>query len=281
MTVTPDLVVLAISFGTVALGSLYFRRWQQTRPPVGVFNLGDIAFMLGSIVVLPLLYLVMPTWLLVGMMALGALSAIYFAAEPILKSASACWLLIALLGIGEGWAGFVADPAGLALVILNNGVIVVAVVGVANLWVQSGIRARDAAILGGALCVYDLVATSLLPLMSDLMTRVATMPFGPVVAWKDETSGLEALIGMGDLLLATMFPLVMRKGYGRTAGQVAFVASCASIVAPSGLDLIYPVSIFPVMTVLGPAMVIQHLWWSRRTGAERTTWQYLQAEPLG
>jgi hypothetical protein len=37
---------------------------------------------------------------------------------------------------------------------------------------------------------------------------------------------------------------------------------------------------FPVMTVLGPLMVLQYLWWSRRLGPERTTRAYLLAEPL-
>lgn len=279
MLQTPLLMILAISFATLALGSLYFRRWQLTRPPVGVFDLGDVAFMLGTVVVLPLLYLALPGWLLVGLMALGALSAVYLAAEPILKSAWACWLLVILITIAEGWAALLADPAGHALVLVNNGVILVAVVGVANLWVQSGMKARDAAILGGALCIYDLLATSMLPLMGDLMARVATLPFGPVVAWPAE-SGVGALIGMGDLLLATMFPLVMRKAYGRPAGLVAFALSCASIVAPSVFALVVPVDLFPVMTVLGPAMVLQYLWWSRQAGAERTTWQYLQAETI-
>jgi hypothetical protein len=36
---------------------------------------------------------------------------------------------------------------------------------------------------------------------------------------------------------------------------------------------------FPVMVVLGPLMVIQYVWWIRRRGTERTTRQYLQAEP--
>src|SRR5439155_17604804 len=31
----------------------------------------------------------------------------------------------------------------------------------------------------------------------------------------------------------------------------------------------------------GPLMVAQYLFWARRLGTERTTWQYLQAEPHG
>jgi hypothetical protein len=39
-------------------------------------------------------------------------------------------------------------------------------------------------------------------------------------------------------------------------------------------------AIFPVMTVLGPLMVGQYLYWRRQRGQERTIWQYLQAEPV-
>ena len=34
------------------------------------------------------------------------------------------------------------------------------------------------------------------------------------------------------------------------------------------------------MVVLGPLMVLQYAYWRRRCGKERTTWQYLQAEPV-
>ena len=36
----------------------------------------------------------------------------------------------------------------------------------------------------------------------------------------------------------------------------------------------------PLMTGLGPLMVLQYAYWVRRRGQERTTWEYLQAEPL-
>jgi hypothetical protein len=34
------------------------------------------------------------------------------------------------------------------------------------------------------------------------------------------------------------------------------------------------------MIVVGPLMILQYAWWSRRLGPERTTWQCLQAEPM-
>jgi hypothetical protein len=36
----------------------------------------------------------------------------------------------------------------------------------------------------------------------------------------------------------------------------------------------------PLMSGLGPLMVVQYGYWTRRRGPERTTWEYLQAEPL-
>jgi hypothetical protein len=35
----------------------------------------------------------------------------------------------------------------------------------------------------------------------------------------------------------------------------------------------------PAMVLLGPLMVLQYVYWTRRRGGERTTWQYQQAEP--
>ena len=105
------LVVIGLSFVTIALGTVYFRRWQLSRPPIGVFNLGDVAFMLGGILLVPLLYLAVPTWLLLGLMMLGAPSAIFIAAEPILKSAWACWLLLAVVAATEAWVALATEPA--------------------------------------------------------------------------------------------------------------------------------------------------------------------------
>ncbi len=36
----------------------------------------------------------------------------------------------------------------------------------------------------------------------------------------------------------------------------------------------------PVMIVLGPLIVLQHTYWQRSRGGERTSRQYLEAEPV-
>ena len=50
-------------------------------------------------------------------------------------------------------------------------------------------RARDLAILGAGLAIYDVVATTLLPLTGDLMARLAGLPLTPVLAWPTRAQG--------------------------------------------------------------------------------------------
>ena len=49
--------------------------------------------------------------------------------------------------------------------------------------------------------VYDFVATSRLPLMHDLVTRLAGLPFAPLVAWHTGAGQHGLGVGLGDLLL--------------------------------------------------------------------------------
>jgi hypothetical protein len=272
-------VVFGFAASAVLLGWAYFRRYEITRPPIGVFSLGDVMVMIGTIVVLPYLYLALPLWIVAGFFALGVISILYFTVEPILRARWAIWLVTVVLSGADIWAQFQFGTMSTPFLVINNAVLIVAIVGTTNLWAQSGMKARDTAVLGGMLAVYDLVATSVLPLTSDLFTRLANMPFAPLVAWG--AGGKQLAIGLGDLLLATTFPLVMRKAFGRSAGVIAMVINLATIAAMIAFLGLANFSVtLPVMTVLGPLMVVQYGYWLRHLGQERTTWQYLQAEPF-
>jgi len=86
---------------------------------------------------------------------------------------------------------------------------------------------------------------------------------------------------MGDMLLATVFPLVMRKAFGRVAGLASLLGNLSMIVALITIMLLSRLQIlFPVMILLGPLSVLQYTYWHGRIGRERTTRQYLQAEPV-
>jgi hypothetical protein len=271
-------VVLGFAASAVLLGWAYFRRYEISRPPLGVFGLGDVMVMMGAIVVLPYLYLAFPLWLVAGIFALAVFSILYFTVEPLLRARWAIWLVTLVLSGADIWAQYQFGTMSTPFLAANNAVLIVAVVGTTNLWAQSGMKARDIAVLGSMLAVYDLLATSVLPLTTDLFTRLANMPFAPLVAWGVGSEQLA--IGLGDLLLVTTVPLVMRKAFGRSAGIIAIAINLATIAAMIVLLGLANSSVtLPVMTVLGPLMVLQYIYWKRRLGPERTTWQYLHEEP--
>lgn len=273
-------VVAGQAIATILLGWVYFGRWQIQRPPVGVMNLGDVLIVLGGVAAIPLLYLAAPTWMVAALLAFGALGAVYVAVEPVLRWRRACWIVIASLVVGEAASLTMAGPGTTVAFAINNLALMCGVIGVSNLWAQSGLKARDTAILGGGLTAYDVIATSYLPLMSDLFDHLSGLPFAPIVGWPAADGGWVG-IGLGDLVVATVFPLVMRKAYGRSAGLLGLLSAPLLIVGIFGFGVLTGLAIFPVMAVLGPAIVIQYLWWARRLGRERSTIQYRRAEATG
>jgi hypothetical protein len=281
--VTASLAVWGLTALTVLWGMAYFRRYPMTRPPLGVMHLGDVAFMLGAIVLIPSLYLALPGWLVTALFAVGSLGLLQLLLEPMVSLPWRRWLpwvVAAALVAADILLARQVGTESLPYLAVNNVVLILTVVAVTNVWAQSGLRARDLAILSGALVIYDLLATSLLPVTNDLIARLAGLPFTPVLAWPlghEQWLG----IGLGDLLFATAGPLVYRKAFGRTAGLVAILIAVAAVgaVVLAGLLGWLP-GIFPVMVVLGPLLVAQYLVWIRVTGHERTTAQYLGEDPL-
>ena len=269
-------VVMGCAICAVLGGWGYFRRYAVSRPPIGVFNLKDITLMVLFVILVPFLYLLLPLWLAAGLLLLAALSILYFTWEPVLHAHWAIWLAtLVLLAVDLG-AALLFKTNNDRFLAVNNLVLIVLIVGITNLWAQSGMKARDAALLGAILAVYDIVATSLLPLTTAMFVRLAGLPLAPMLSWGSGSTALS--IGLGDVLLATVFPLVMRKAFGRAAGIAAMVIVLIAI----GTMLVLPFKVvFPAMVVLGPLMVLQYFYWRRRRGHERTMWQYLQEEPLG
>jgi hypothetical protein len=276
-TLPSILVVLGLAVATVLLSWLYFRRYRVTRPPIGVFNLIDIAYMIGGIVLVPYLYLVLPTWMVATLLAVGAASVLYFVWEPVLPSRLLVWLAALAFVGADIWASIQFGAVSDQFFLINNVVLLLMVVGLTNLWAQSGMSAREVAILGAFLAIYDLTATWLLPLMTDMITRLAALPFTPMMGWGVNSTNTWVGLGLGDLLLVSVFPLVMRKAFGKSAGITALVIGLATLIA---LMLMPIAQVFPVMIVLGPLMVLQYLYWMRQRGRERTSWQYHQDEPL-
>ncbi len=257
----------------------YFRRFHPPRPPIGVFNRVDVAVMLAGLVAVPYLYLVLPAWVAAILLAVGMLSILTLALQPILPRRATRWVVVAALLGADIVLAVTAGAASSSFMAANNAVLLTVVVGTAAFWAQSGMRATDLALLIAGVTVYDVFATTQVSVMEDIFQRLSTVPFVPLVSWGEP--GRVLSVGLGDLLVAAVFPLVMRKAFGRAAGLAGLVTGVAVMVAMlSFLYLTRAHTLIPAMLVLGPLMLVQIACCRRVLGAERRTWQYLDAEPL-
>jgi hypothetical protein len=272
---TSVLVILVGCVVCLCAGWFYFGAIEIQRPPIGVMKRGDVLWIFVLIILIPLLYVALPTAVVLVIIVLGAVSLSYTTIEPLIRSTVLRWIVVLVLIAANLLSAAQLGVNHPASVLLNNLNFILTAVGIANLWAQTGFKARDAALLGALLVVYDFVATTLLSLMDDMLRRLSGLPFAPILAWGSGVS--YAGVGLGDLLMATCFPLVMRKSYGDPAGWLALAMSLASIIFVFALQSLRT---FPVMVVLGPVMVIQYLFWNHRRGVERTMREYRAARRL-
>lgn len=271
-SLTTVAVVTALVAVTMAGAVAYLRRVRVQRAPVGVYTLRDVVVMSVVLVVLPPLYLHLPTAAVAAVLGLVAGFVAHFTLQPLLGRA-AVPLVAAVLAADLALAQLHdADGHHPAFLVVNDLLLVLLVVGVVNLYVQSGMRARQVAAFAGGLVVYDYLATVAFPVMVEFFTRVASMPFTPVLGWG---SGDDALgVGLGDVLVASLWVAAVEKGFGRRA---ALVAALLGAGAALGIALAFWSGLLdevvPVMVVLGPLVLVQYAVLRRRP--ERTTAAYL------
>lgn len=275
-----QLLVVNGSVAAALVGAwLYFRRFHPARPPVGVFNRLDVFVMFAGLVAVPYLYLVLPPWMAAAFLAIGMVSILTLALQPIIGRTQVRWAAVTILMVGDVVLALGPGAASPSFMAVNNLVLVAAVVGTAAFWAQSGMRAGDLALLVAGITVYDVFATTQASVMAEIFERLSAVPFVPLVSWGDPGRVLSA--GLGDLLVAAVFPLVMRKAFGRRAGLLGLVSGLVVMVAMlSTLYLTQAHTLIPAMVVLGPLLLAQIAYWRRHAGAERRTREYLLAEPL-
>src|SRR5260370_23477701 len=126
-------VVVAYATGGVLLAWFYFRRFRVTRPPIGVFNLRDVALMIGAIVLVPYLYLAVPVWLVATLLGLGMLTILQVTFENVLPGRWMAWAVaVVLLGADVGTPLIFGAPST-PFALVNNTVLTIAITGAANL----------------------------------------------------------------------------------------------------------------------------------------------------
>jgi hypothetical protein len=273
------LVVLGCGIVAVAGSWWYYRTVPMPRPPFGVFNLRDVAIAMVALAALPHLYRLLPLPVIAIILTLITIAGLHATLQPVVRGALLWVGCLTLVG-ADLVAGLVAGVTSEAFLTINNLVAVIMAIGIANLWAQGGMKARDLGIFAAALTVYDIVVTWQFTIMLDLIVQLSQLPLFPMVAWGLDDVADTALMGIGDLLMVTLAPLVLRKAYGRTAGLVAVVTCtgtiCAVLVLLATEVLGHTI---PVMAFLGPVIALQCLYWRKARGDERTTRQYLLAEP--
>jgi hypothetical protein len=267
----------------VSVGALvYFRRVRMERPPVGTFNGRDIIILLAFIVTLPFLYALLPNWLITCLLVITFASSLFIGYRPVL-GATGAWLGIGLLiglniwtshhlmGTTGGWQLWWAELS--VLVGLGS-------IAVANLYVQGGMKLRYVAWLSLGLAAYDIVFATVLPLTDKLVAGYLANPLDPLLGMR---FGIDNYgVGLGDLLIYSLFLTASYKAYGARAARVAFgliVVVGAGVTAfvpfllnflDTQLDLLVPSQAF-----FGPAAFLCYLWMKRRYGRERTMGEYL------
>jgi hypothetical protein len=264
--------VLGLAALAILAAQLFFRHRRLAIPAIGVFDLADAAVIGALIALVPFAYLALPFWLLASLFALGGASLLQLVCEATVPR-SAVWPVVLGATAAEILALRALGPSSAAFLLVNDGLLVVLVVALANLWAQSGMKARDAMLLGGGIAAYDYLATLRTPLTIDLIDRLAGVPFSPRVAFAGHGATILS-IGLGDLLFASLFPLLMLRAYGSRA---ATVATAANLIALATITLAVDtraVHAWPAMVVLWPLMGAQYCWWRQRHGAERSTVRY-------
>lgn len=284
-TLFDNIIVLGGALLTSACALLYFRRVRLERPPLGVFNPRDVAVLLFFILALPFLYLIVPTEVLTGLLVLTFVSALYFALRPFLL-ARYLWPLLLLLmvanilitenllGTRQGWQLYW---------VLTSAIVLTASVGVANLYVQGGMSARQIAWFALLLAFYDGFFNLVVPISQKLADRFEGQPLDPSIGF---TVGIySANIGLGDLLVFSLFTIAAYKGFGKRGAIASFIIIAifgALIPATSPLILTAFVRqnvgiVVPAQVFFGPAALVTY-WLLSRHSAERTMGQWISEQ---
>ncbi|MDQ4068444.1 MAG: hypothetical protein M3203_03050 [Actinomycetota bacterium] len=273
----PSLISVAVVMAHVGLilvaGVSYLRRARVDRPPVGVFNGRDVLVVAVALVVIPPLYLAVPVLALAAVLAVLSTAMLHFSLSPLLGGRRASRVAVVLVVLDIVVAEISRADAEWLFLLVNNLALGIVVVGVCNIWAQSGIRAAHVALLACGLAVYDAIATVALPLMEDFVNRLQSVPLTPMLVWGHESG--QVGIGLGDLLLVLVWTLVAERAFSRRAGLLAAAlgASCVSgLLLAFWLDLVNRP--LPAMVVLGPAIGLHYVVLARRTKHQRTTGEY-------
>jgi len=200
-TLFQAVVVCTGALGTAAAALAYFRRVRLERPAIGAFNSRDLVILSGFIILLPMLYLALPGIVLTGFLVVTFSSAMGIGLRPILPAASRRVVIPVLIGSEIAVTYTVLGaPRGLQLYwVLTSVIVLVAAMGVSNLYVQGGLRLRQIAWFAMFLAAYDAFFSTVVPITPQLAAAFEGRPLNASIGWA--SGRYSANIGLGDLLV--------------------------------------------------------------------------------
>ena len=261
---------------------IYFRRVTMERPAVGTFNARDVVILLIFIGVLPFVYGWLPIPLVTCLLALTFTSALYIGYRPLLGSAG-IWLGIGVLIGFNIWSSnhIMGTVPGWQVWFTEQGITVaLAAIAVCNLYLQGGMKLRHVAWLSLGLAGYDVIFAAYYPLTGRLIARYLTHPLTPLLGIR--LGYVDYAVGLGDLLVYSLFFVAAYKSYGARAATIA----ASVIVVMGGFTTAFIPYLFnftnanldeliPAQSLFGPAAFVTYLWMKRHYGRERTMAEYL------
>lgn len=279
------LTVLIGALASAGCALLYFRHVRLERPAIGVFNGRDVGVLIFFILILPLIYLVLPPLAITAMLTLIFTGAMYLALRPLLRPRY-LWPLVVLLLAGDIWIAwhYLDTVIGWQVYWGFTSIVMLLVsVGVANLYVQGGMRLRHVAWFSFILAFYDLFFVMVIPLSQRLADLFIGRPLDPSIGFRMGADN--ANIGLGDLLVFCLFTIAAYKGFGRKGVMSALViialfGAILPSVSPLIINFVIRANVgivVPAQASFGPAALITYLWLARRT-KERSMKEWMAVE---
>lgn len=256
----------------IAIGCalLYFQRVRLERPAVGVFNVRDVGLVFIFVIILPLLYVRFPSIILTAILALTFAGALYIGLRPFLQPLY-LWILILVLLLSDIVVTEALRYTHQIMPLywsINSVIVLCAAVGVANLYIQGGMRLKHVAWFAFFLAFYDGFSAFVIPLTAQLAEIFTRQPLNPTMGFA--VGNYVANIGLGDVLLYCLFIVAAYKGFGKRGAITAFVVITSfGVVIPSFSVLLISAiipgklgTILPVQVFFGPVALITYFWLS-------------------
>lgn len=276
------------TLATIACSLWYLRRVRMERPAIGRFNGRDLVVVVSFLVILPTLYVALPEWALTGALMVTFTVSLSIGLRQLITSRGLVWLVVGLLIGVDVWLGRTMLGTNLgwqAFWTTNSIIVLLGAMTVANLYVQGGMRLRVVAWFALVLAAYDLVFTGFVPVSEHLVEHFIGFPLYPAIGFRWGFN--DATIGLGDVLVYSLFAMASYKAYGRGAAWLATgVIIVFGLALPSAVPLVINYIdpridvLVPVQTYFGPFAFLTYLWMRRHYGKERTMQEFLASDDV-